>query len=36
MLILGDKDTEAGTAGIRSREQDDLPAIELRAFLSKV
>ncbi len=33
MLILGDKDIENGTVGVRSREDGDLGAMTLEAFL---
>ena len=36
MLILGDKDLEAGTVGVRSREAGDLGAMSLEAFLERV
>jgi threonyl-tRNA synthetase len=36
MLILGDKDIEAGTVGVRSREEGDLGAMVLEAFLSRM
>lgn len=36
MLILGDKDIEAGTVGVRSREAGDLGAMPLAAFLERV
>lgn len=36
MLILGDKDIEAGTVGVRSREAGDLGAMPLEAFLERV
>ena len=36
MLILGDKDIENDTVGVRSREQGDLGAMTLEAFLAQV
>ena len=36
MLILGDKDIEAGTVGVRSREDGDLGAMSLESFLQQV
>jgi threonyl-tRNA synthetase len=36
MLILGDRDLEQGTVGVRSREDGDLGAMPLDAFLTKV
>lgn len=36
MLILGDKDLENGTVGVRSREDGDLGAMTLDAFLAKL
>lgn len=36
MLILGDRDIEAGTVGVRCREEGDLGAMSLEAFLEKV
>jgi threonyl-tRNA synthetase len=35
MLILGDRDIEQGTVGVRSREDGDLGAMTLDAFLAK-
>lgn len=35
MLILGDKDIENGTVGVRSREDGDLGAMAVEAFLAK-
>ncbi|HZH97866.1 MAG TPA: threonine--tRNA ligase, partial [Fimbriimonadaceae bacterium] len=35
MLILGDRDIEQGTAGVRSREEGDLGAMPLEAVLSR-
>lgn len=35
MLILGDKDLENGTVGVRSREDGDLGAMPLETFLDK-
>lgn len=35
MLILGDRDLEQGTVGVRSREEGDLGAMPLEAFLAK-
>jgi threonyl-tRNA synthetase len=36
MLILGDRDIEQGTVGVRSREDGDLGAMALEAFIDKV
>jgi threonyl-tRNA synthetase len=36
MLILGDKDIEAGTVGVRSREEGDLGAMSLEEFVARV
>lgn len=36
MLICGDKDVEAGTVGVRSREEGDLGAMTLAQFAEKV
>ncbi len=36
MLVLGDRDIEQGTVGVRSREDGDLGAMSLEAFLEKV
>jgi len=36
MIILGDRDIENGTVGVRSREEGDLGAISLEAFLDKI
>ncbi len=36
MLIIGDRDIEQGTVGVRSREEGDLGAMTLEAFLAKV
>lgn len=36
MLILGDKDIENGTVGVRSREEGDLGAMTLEDFLAKL
>lgn len=36
MLILGDRDIEQGTVGVRSREEGDLGAMSLEAFLAKM
>jgi threonyl-tRNA synthetase len=36
MLILGDKDLENGTVGVRSREAGDLGAMTLEAFLAQL
>jgi threonyl-tRNA synthetase len=33
MLILGDRDLEAGTVGVRSREDGDLGAMPVDGFL---
>lgn len=36
MLICGDKDVEAGTVGVRSREEGDLGAMTLTEFIEKI
>ena len=36
MLILGDKDIENGTVGVRSREEGDLGAMSLDVFLDRL
>ncbi len=36
MLILGDKDIEAGTVGVRSREKGNLGAMSYDDFLSSL
>lgn len=36
MLILGDKDIENGTVGVRSREEGDLGAMTLEDFMAKL
>lgn len=36
MLILGDKDLENGTVGVRSREEGDLGAMTVEAFLQRL
>ncbi len=36
MLVLGDRDIEAGTAGVRSRQEGDLGAMHLSAFIERV
>jgi len=36
MLVLGDRDIENGTVGVRSREEGDLGAMSLEQFISKV
>ncbi len=36
MLILGDKDLENGTVGVRSREDGDLGAMTVEAFLERL
>jgi threonyl-tRNA synthetase len=36
MLILGDRDLEQGTVGVRSREEGDLGAMPLAAFLDRL
>jgi len=36
MLILGDRDVEQGTVGVRSREEGDLGAMTLEDFLAKL
>lgn len=36
MLILGDRDVEQGTVGVRSREEGDLGAMSLEDFLKRI
>jgi len=36
MLVLGDRDIEQGTVGVRSREEGDLGAMSVAEFLEKV
>lgn len=36
MLIVGDRDAENGTVGVRSREEGDLGAMPLAAFLARI
>ena len=36
MLILGDRDIEQGTAGVRSREEGDLGPMTIDAFLARI
>ena len=36
MLVLGDRDIEMGTVGVRSREDGDLGAMTLEAFIEKI
>ena len=36
MLILGDRDIEAGTVGVRCRHEGDLGAMSVEAFLARV
>ena len=36
MLIMGDKDVENGTAGVRSREKGDLGAMSVEEFLAQL
>ena len=36
MLVLGDKDLESGTVGVRSREDGDLGAMTVEAFLERL
>ena len=36
MLVLGDKDLENGTVGVRSREEGDLGAMSVEAFLERL
>ncbi|MEA2553205.1 MAG: threonyl-tRNA synthetase [Fimbriimonadaceae bacterium] len=36
MLVLGDRDLEAGTAGVRSREEGDLGAMPVEQFVERV
>jgi threonyl-tRNA synthetase len=36
MLIIGDKDLENGTVGVRSREEGDLGPMTLEAFLAHI
>ena len=35
MLIVGDRDMENGTVGVRSREDGDLGPMTLEAFVEK-
>ena len=36
MLIVGDKDIEASTVGLRSREEGDLGAMSFAKFLERI
>ncbi|HVL37756.1 MAG TPA: His/Gly/Thr/Pro-type tRNA ligase C-terminal domain-containing protein, partial [Fimbriimonadaceae bacterium] len=36
MLIIGDRDIEQGTVGVRSREEGDLGAMPLTGFLDRL
>jgi len=36
MLIIGDRDIEQGTVGVRSREEGDLGAMPLKAFVERL
>ena len=36
MLVLGDKEKEAGTVGVRSRKDGDIGAMDLDDFIAKV
>ena len=36
MLVLGDKEKEAGTVGVRSRTDGDIGAMKLDEFVAKV
>ena len=36
MLVLGDKEKEAGTVGVRSRKDGDIGAMELDEFIAKI
>ncbi len=36
MIVLGDRDLENGTVGVRSREEGDLGAMEMSEFLSRL
>lgn len=36
MLIVGDRDIEAGTVGVRSREEGDLGAMPLREWIARI
>ena len=36
MLIVGDKEQEAGEVGVRDRKQGDLGAMNLEDFVSKI
>ena len=36
MLVLGDKEKEAGTVGVRSRTDGDIGAMKLDEFVTKV
>ena len=36
MLILGEKEVEAGTVGVRSRKDGDIGAMEIDEFVEKL
>ena len=36
MLVLGDKEMEAGTVAVRSRKEGELGAMPLEAFISRI
>ena len=36
MLVLGDKEKEAGTVGVRSRKDGDIGAMEIDEFIAKI
>ena len=36
MLILGDKEKESGTVGVRARKEGDIGAMEIDKFIEKV
>ena len=36
MLVVGDKEKEAGTVGVRSRKDGDIGAMDVDEFIAKV
>ena len=36
MLVLGEKEMESGTVGVRNRKQGDIGAIPVKDFIAKV
>ena len=36
MLVLGDKEKEAGTVGVRSRKDGDIGAMDIDEFIAKI